>query len=97
MEQVKEHRITQVTAYSSQRGCAQALREGGYAGCLPRFTSWLCCQLEQAEPLLENTRAEEEFPRGNVPDNLGTTWFGGESQRCKGVLEANRTTIVLPV
>lgn len=31
-----------------------------------------------------------------MPDNLGTTWFG-ESQRCKGVLEANRTTIVLPV
>ena len=100
MEQVKEHRITQVTAYSSQRGCAQALREeeGVWSHTVldshPGSAAWLWASW--AAPGKYQGRRRKNFPEGSMPDNLGTTWFG-ESQRCKGVLEANRTTIVLPV
>lgn len=62
MGQVKEHRITQVTAYSSQTSCVQALREeeGVWSHTDQIHILALLHDSGQAEPLLENTRAEEE-------------------------------------
>lgn len=73
-------------------------RRTGSGIILPRFTSWLCCVTLGKPSCSWNVLGlkKEEFPRGSMPDDLGTTQFG-EAQRGKGVLEANRTTTVLPV
>lgn len=57
--------------------------------------SVLLCDSGQTKLLLNTPGLKEEFPREDYPSDIGTIQFG-EPQRCKDVLEANRTSIILP-
>ena len=99
--QVREHRGG-TSKCLKQRGCGEAYRSDGVRGRgsgirLPKFTFWLCCMTLDKPSCSWNTPGlkKDKFPGGMMPDDLSTMRFG-DPQRYRGVLEANRTTIVLP-